>query len=298
MNKTFEYLLAPKLGVAQMIGVRTGALESASDTASSAGIGVKSRDSRKKSGSFYLCATFALCAAIAAPAPSLAASLKTVNLGSAAPFAVLSYSGVTNSDSRPDRTVITGDLGVYPTAGTSITGFSGENAASNCCGIVRGIIEDTGSGEPGTETTGAKHGQASLTIAIHDAAGRPCTPCTLENGADLGGRTLTPGLYKSTSTISITNKLYLKGKGVYIFQIATGLIVNVGAQIVLENGAEAADIFWQVGSAATLGSGVIFEGSILAGTSVTMGANTTVIGRALASTGNVTLISDTVTLPR
>jgi type VI secretion system secreted protein VgrG len=89
----------------------------------------------------------------------------------------------------------------------------------------------------------------------------------------------------------------LRGKGVYIFQIGTGLTINVGAQVILEGGAQAADVFWQVGSAATLDSGVKFEGTILAGTSVTMGKNTVLVGRALASTGNVTLISDRVTLP-
>jgi hypothetical protein len=244
--------------------------------------------------SLLLCAPFSAYAVFAAPVKPL----QPVNLGSAAPFAVLSATGVTNTDSNSDKTVITGDLGVYPTAGTSIKGFSGENAASNCCGVVIGTIDDTGPGEPGRETTAAHLAQGSLTSAINDAKGRtgPC-PCTSVNAEELGGRTLAPGLYKSATTISISGPLYLRGKGVYIFQIGTGLTVNVGAEIILEGGAEAADVFWQVGSAATLDSGVKFEGNILAGTSVTMGKNTVLVGRALASTGNVTLISDTVTLP-
>src|ERR1700674_5120535 len=89
--------------------------------------------SLKKLSSFLLCTTFAVCPAIAAPPP-----LQPVNLGSAELFAVLSYAGVTNADSRNDKTVITGNLGVYPTAGTSITGFTGENADSQCCGVVEG----------------------------------------------------------------------------------------------------------------------------------------------------------------
>jgi hypothetical protein len=243
---------------------------------------------------FTLCATFAGYSVFAAPVKPL----QPVNLGSAAPFAVLSATGVTNADSNSDKTVITGDLGVYPTAGTSIKGFSRENAASNCCGVVIGTIDDTGPGEPGRETTAAHLAQGSLTNAINDAKGRtgPC-PCTSVNGENLGGRTLTPGLYTSATTISISGPLYLRGKGVYIFQIGTGLTVHVGAEVILEGGAQAAHVFWQVGSAATLASGVKFEGNILAGTSVTMGEGTVLVGRALASTGNVTLISDTVTLP-
>jgi hypothetical protein len=241
-----------------------------------------------------LCATFASYSVFA---PKIQ-PLHPVPLGSAASFAVLSATGVTNADSSSDKTVITGDLGVYPTAGTSITGFSGENAASNCCGVVIGTIDDTGPGEPGRETTAARLAQGSLTNAINDAKGRtgPC-PCTNVNAANLGGRTLAPGLYKSATTIEISGPLYLRGKGVYIFQIGTGLIVDVGAQIILEGGAQAADVFWQVGSAATLDSGAQFVGTILAGTSVTMGKDTVLDGRALASTGNVTLISNTVTLP-
>ena len=243
----------------------------------------------RKLSLFVLCSTFALCTAIAGPPPPPASTvmpLNLVNLGSAAPFAVFGASGVTNTG----KTVITGNLGVYPIAGTAVTGFKGENAGGP--GVVIGTIDDN---DTGPETTAAQHAAASLGIAINDAKGRPCTPCTLLAG-DLSGMTLTPGLYKSTSTLALTGNLTLSGKGVYIFQIASGLTINVSSQVHLTNGAQAQCVFWQVGSAATLSGNVIFEGTIMAGSGVTFGSGTTLTGRALSQT-NVTFIADTVTLP-
>jgi hypothetical protein len=108
-----------------------------------------------KLSSFLLCAavTLGLAAANLTAAPKPPPTLQPVNLGSASTFAVLAGTGVTNAHSS--HTIINGNLGLYPAAGTAITGFTGENAASNCCGIVNGTIDDTGSGEPGTETTAA-----------------------------------------------------------------------------------------------------------------------------------------------
>ncbi len=229
--------------------------------------------SLKKLSSFLLCAAFTLCPAVAAQAP--------VFLGSAAPFGVLAGTSVTNSG----FSVINGDLGISP--GTSVTGFPP--------GKVIGTIYTPNL--PTTGNTVAQHAQASLTIAYNDAAGRGGA-FTNVNAADLAGLTLTPGLYKSHTTISIAagGKLYLKGKGVYIFQIGTGLTVNQGASIVLEGGAQAVDIFWQVGSLASLGTGASFAGTIMAGTAVTMGTNATLNGRALAK-AEVTLLTNTLTVP-
>jgi hypothetical protein len=253
MNKSFELLPSAKLSV--------------------------TRGSMKKLSSFLLCTAFTLC-------PAVAANLNPVNLGSAAPFAVLAGTGVTNTG----FTVITGDLGVYPAPGTSVTGFFGENAGGP--GRVIGTIQDN---DTSPETFAAAHGQASLTIAINDAKGR--TGAFTPVNTDLSTLTLTPGLYRADNTLLISGKkLYLQGDGVYIFQIRTGLTVGDGTEVVLENGAQAANVFWQVGTQATLGSGVIFKGNILAGTAITMKAGTTLVGSALAK-ANVTFISNTVTTP-
>jgi hypothetical protein len=243
--------------------------------------------SMKALRSFLLCATFAVC-------PAFAAELTAVNLGSAAPFTVFGAAGVTNTG----KTVITGDLGVWPIAGTAITGFlpMTPGGPGKVIGTIYTPTEVCSATKCTRETTTTAHlAESSMIIAYDDAKGRTGA-YTNENGADLGGRTLTPGLYRSATTISITNKVYLSGAGVYIFQIGTGLQVNVGAQVVLENGATAADIFWQVGTAAVLDSGVKFEGTILAGTGITFGMGATLSGRALAQT-DVTFIDDTVTLP-
>jgi hypothetical protein len=253
MNKPFDLFPGAKLGVA--------------------------REPVKTLCSVLFCSALALY-------PAIAANLKPVNLGSAAPFAVLAGTGVTNTG----FTVITGDLGVYPVAGTAVTGFFGENAGGP--GRVIGTIQDN---DTSPETFASAHGQASLTIAINDAKGR--TGAFTPVNTDLSTLTFTPGLYRADNILLISGKkLYLQGNGVYIFQIGTGLTVGDGTEIVLENGAQAADVFWQVGTQATLGSGVIFKGNILAGTAITMKAGTTMVGRALAK-ANVTFISDTVTTP-
>ena len=275
MNKLFELLPGVKLENAGVRRIRAGV---PAPTTSGA---------MKTLGSFLLCAMFAVC-------PAVAAELTAVNLGSAAAFAVFGKAGVTNTG----KTVITGDLGVWPIAGTAITGFlpMTPGGPGRVIGTIYTPTEVCSTSSCKTETTTtACLAEAAMIIAYDDAKGRTGA-YTNENAADLGGRTLTPGLYRSATTISITNKLYLSGKGVYIFQIGTGLKVNVGTEIILENGATAADIFWQVGTAAILDSGVKFEGTILAGSGITMGSGTTLNGRALAQT-DVTFIDDTVTLP-
>ncbi len=232
-----------------------------------------------KLSALLLCAAFTLC-------PAAAENLPRVHLGSAAAFAVLGGTEVTNTG----NTVITGDLGVWPAPGTSVTGFFAENAGGP--GVVIGTIEDNDSF---LETADAQHAQASLTIAINDAAGR--TGAFTPVNTDLSGLTLTPGLYRADTRLLISGgKLYLKGDGVYIFQIGTGMTVGPGTEVVLENGALARKIVWQVGTKATLGTGVIFQGNILAGTAITMKAGATLVGRALAK-AEVTFITNTVTRP-
>jgi hypothetical protein len=201
-----------------------------------------------------------------------------VALGGAGAFAVLAGSTVTNTGS----TALTGDLGVSP--GTAVTGFP-----------------------PGT-VTGATHaGDATsatamtdLTTAYNDAAGRTVAPVTV--AGNLGGLTLPPGLYKSTSSLSISSgDLTLDAQGdanaVFIFQMASTLTTTSGRAVVLSGGAKASNVFWQVGSSATLGTTSVFKGTIMADQSITLNTGATLNGRALARIGAVALSGNTVVLP-
>jgi uncharacterized repeat protein (TIGR01451 family) len=135
-----------------------------------------------------------------------------------------------------------------------------------------------------------------LTAAYNDAAGR--TPATSVSG-DLGGRTLTPGAYNSASSLGLTGTLTLDAQGdpngVFIFQMGSTLITASASQVVLTGGAQAANVFWQVGSSATLGTNSTLSGNILALTSITATTGATIHGRALAINGAVTLDSNTIT---
>jgi uncharacterized repeat protein (TIGR01451 family) len=116
---------------------------------------------------------------------------------------------------------------------------------------------------------------------------------------DLGGQTLAAGLYKSTSSLGITGVLTLNGtaNSVFIFQIASTLTTATGSQVALTGGVTAANIFWQVGSSATLGTYSIFNGTILAQVSVTVATGAVLTGRALARTGAVTLDTNSMVNP-
>jgi hypothetical protein len=179
-------------------------------------------------------------------------------------------------------TTVTGDLGVSP--GTAVTGFPP--------GTVVGTIH---AGDPA-----AAGAVANLTIAYNDAAGR--TLCPVSVAGNLGGLTLTPGLYKSTSGLEISSgDLTLDAQGnssaVFIFQMASTLTVTSGRQVILAGGAQASSIFWQVGSSATLGTNSTFIGTIMADQSISLNTGATLDGRALARIGAVTLATNTVTKP-
>jgi hypothetical protein len=234
-----------------------------------------------------------LCVALTLTAANLTAQAgpQTVDLGNTAHFAVLSYAGVTNTG----NSVITGDIGVAP--GTSVTGFI--PITSGGPGKVIGTIYTP------TKVCTAKNcitrtndiaalGESSLLVAYNDAAARPAGPSEI---GDIGGLTLTPGVYTSTSGMEISGTLTLSGKGVYIFQMASGLTVDSNSKVVLAGGAQAANVFWQVGSSAALGTYSEFEGTILADTSVTIATGASVNGRALALNGDVTLEDNAVTIP-
>jgi hypothetical protein len=139
-----------------------------------------------------------------------------------------------------------------------------------------------------------------LTIAFNDAAGR--TVGAILVAGNLGGQTLTPGLYESTSSLEISSgDLTLDAQGdpnaVFIFQMASTLTTTVGRQVLLSGGAKAANVVWQVGSSATLGTGSVFKGNILALASITVTTGAAVEGRLLARTGAVTLDANTITIP-
>jgi hypothetical protein len=229
-------------------------------------------------------------------------------LGAACTFGILAGSTVTNTGgTHVTGPAPSGDLGLSP--GSSATGFQdppfntylGTGTHTAGLGLVSGIIHLTDPPPPGTLLKpDAAAAQTALTTAYLDLAGRTAPAPTIVAG-DLGGLTLAPGLYKSTSTLGITGTLTLDGGGqanaVWIFQIATGLTTLGSSSVVLAGGALPRNIFWQVGSSAVLGTNSTFNGSILALTSVTLTTGATLNGRALARTGAVSLDSNPVNVP-
>ena len=212
---------------------------------------------------------------------SVTACQAPVPLGSACSFGIL---GATPVVSNGGPSNVTGDVGIWPAA--SITGFP------------PGTI--TGSFHAGDAV--AMTAQGDLTTAYNYAAAAPGGAVLT---ADIGGETLAPGVYKTTSaqpSLGITGNLTLDGggnsNGVWIFQIVSSLTTAAtNSQVILTNGATAQNVFWQVGSSATLGTTTTFAGSIMAQASVTLGTGATLNGRALARTGAVTLLSNPVNVP-
>ena len=199
-------------------------------------------------------------------------------LGAATNFVILAGSTITSTGA----TALTGDLGVSP--GTAVTGFPPATFS--------------GAMHAGNPTSAAAI--ADLTIAYNDAAGRSVAPTTL--AGNLGGMTLAPGLYKSTSSLEISSgDLTLDALGnanaVFIFQIASTLTTTSGRAVILTGGAKASNIFWQVGSSATLGTTSDFKGTIMADQSITLNTGAMLNGRALARIGAVTLDGNAAVLP-
>jgi len=216
-------------------------------------------------------------AMLAAGQTARAAGPAPVGLGTAEPFAVLAGTpAVTNTG----PTTITGDLGISPAA--AVTGFPP--------GIVNGTIH--------AADAVALQAQSDLTIAYNDAAGR--TPATTVAGGTLGGLTLVGGIYNAGgTTLGLTGTLTLDAQNdpssVWIFQATSDLVTASSSSVAFINGGQPCNVFWQVTSSATLGSGSTFAGTILALTSITMNDGVTLNGRALARNGQVTLINDTIT---
>jgi len=197
-------------------------------------------------------------------------------LGSAQAFGVLAGSTVTNTG----PTQVDGSVGVWP--GTAITGFP-----------------------PGIVTSGSLHfGDAVAQLAQSDAAGAYSVfagMAVTENltGQDLGGMTLTPGVYFFESSAMLSTTITLDGLGdpnaLFVFQIGSTLTTASASSVNMINGADGCNIYWQVGSSATLGTATDFVGNILALASITMNTNASLIeGRAIALTGAVTLDSNII----
>jgi hypothetical protein len=221
-------------------------------------------------------------------------------MGAACTYGILAATTSTNTGASTVR----GDLGLSP--GSSVTGFQdprantyvGSGTHTGGLGLVTGTIHLTD--PPPPSPTSAAAAQAALTVAYLDLAGRTApAPATI--AGDLGGLTLAPGLYKSTSTIGITGALTLDGGGnanaIWIFQIASALTTLGSSSVVLAGQAQSHNIFWQVGSSATLGTNSTFNGSILALSDITLKTGATLNGRALARNGAVTLDTNMVTVP-
>ena len=214
---------------------------------------------------------------VVAGSPAAFAAQPAVGLGTATPFAVLAGTTVTNTG----PTVVSGNLGVSP--GSAVTGFP-----------------------PGKVIKGAKHvadakalqAQNDLVTAYDDAAGR--TPATTVT-KDLGGKILAPGVYRTAKAMSLTGTVTLDAAGdpdaVFIFQAGSTLITAGSSTVALVNGADPCNVFWQVGSSATLRTDTTFVGTIMALTTATLKTRATVVGRVLARNGAVNLDTNTITQP-
>src|ERR1022692_2205170 len=242
--------------------------------------GISSRASRRSAGYSLLAAWFVMITAIAViitTQSTAGAAVAPVGLGTASSFGVLAGSTVTNTS----HTIVNGDLGVSP--GTAVTGFPP--------GSVTGAVHSADGVAAGA--------QSDLTNAYNDAAGRSSSGSV---GPFIGaGQTLSPGMYTATSSLDVGGALTLNAQGdpsaVFIFQVSSTLVTDSASTIILTNGAQACNVFWQVGSSATLGTHSTFQGSILALQSISVTTGDTIEGRALARNGAVTLDDDTITVP-
>jgi hypothetical protein len=207
----------------------------------------------------------------AAQSRNIAALTSTPSLGVARSFSVLGGATVTNTG----PTTLSGDLGVYP--GSAITGFP------------PGLLTPPAA----THAADAVAGQAQHDVgsAYDVLAAEPCTSDS--SGQDLGERTLTPGVYCFSSEALLSGTLVLDAKldanAVFVFRIVSKLTTASSASVRLINGANPCNVFWQVGSSATVGTGTSFVGNILALTSIALQSGASLNGRALARNGEVTL---------
>ncbi len=214
--------------------------------------------------------------AILAGLPSTSRALPVVDLGAASSYAVLAGTTITSTG----FTVVDGDLGVSP--GATISGFAGFGGGGD--GIVNGSIHanDVSAGDAHTD----------MVAAYNLLSGETATVTGVTSFANT---TVTPGVYNSGASISITGSVVLSGNGLFVFQMGSTLLTGIGSQVTLADGALAKNVYWQVGSSATLGGSSLLVGTVLAYTSITADAGAIVNGRLLAQNGALSLSGNTIT---
>ena len=225
---------------------------------------------RRRIGAATAALTLLTTAGLLLDQSGTAQAATAVDLGVADSFAVLAGTGITNTGA----TVIKGDIGTHPTptidSGISVTG------AQNPANI------SAAKAALGTAHTAARGQPSDLTLS-----------------ADLAGRTLKPGVYTSGSSMGLSGALTLDADGdpdaVFVFQAGTSLTTGPGSSVLLVDGAQACNVFWQVGSSATLNTTTQFVGNILAEQSITLNTGATVLGRVLAANGKVTMDTNRIT---
>jgi hypothetical protein len=220
-------------------------------------------------------------------------TLATVNLDASGDYVILAKTAINNGSTS----AITGDLGLSPAATSYITGLSVTDATGYATSAqVTGKIyaADMAAPTPINLTTAVNN----MITAYNDAAGRPSPDFTELATGNIGGKTLTPGLYKWTNTVTVPTSVTIAGgpNDVWIFQIAGNLTVSSAVNVTLSGGAQAKNIFWQVAGQVTLGTTAHFEGNILSMTGITLQTGASITGRALAQTA-VILDANTVSKP-
>ena len=216
-----------------------------------------------------------------------------VDIGAAGNYVILAKSAINNNPTSD----ITGDLGLSPAAtsyitGLSLTDYTGYAESEQVTGKI--YASDMADPTPINLTTAVEN----MITAYNDAAGRP-SPDFLELGTgNIGGKTLSPGLYKWTSTVTLPTDVTISGGAddVWIFQISGDLSMSADVNVILEGGAQAKNIFWQVSGEATFGATSHFEGIILSMTDITFQTGASFNGRALAQTA-VVLDGNTIVEP-
>ncbi|MBC7766530.1 DUF3494 domain-containing protein [Arenimonas sp.] len=230
-----------------------------------------------------------------ASSTTYAAGPSAINLSSSGSFVILTKTGISTTGS----TAIVGDIGVSPIGATAITGFSLNLPADNAYStspLVTGKVYAPGYANPTSVVLTSAIGD--MQTAYTDGAGRT-NPTTTELGAgNIGGLTITPGLYKWGTGVTIPSDVTLSGSAndVWIFQIAQTLNVSSGVKVILSGGAQASNVFWVVAGQATIGTTAEVNGTILGQTAIVLNTGARLNGRALAQTA-VTLDSSTVTIP-